>query len=877
MPKTHRFSFRSLEELKDEIARQGLDLPTTDDLAVLATPVRYGRLTVPNRLAVHPMEGCDGTPDGAPDELTFRRYRRFAAGGAGLIWVEATAVVPDGRANPRQLWLHEGSADGFKAMLEAARQAAVEADGCRPVFVLQLTHSGRYSRPGGAPSPIIAHHNPILDPRHGLSPEYPLISDEELDLLQDAWARAAMLAAEAGFDAVDVKSCHRYLVSELLACHTRENSRYGGGYENRTRLLRETVRKIRQAVGDEVEVTCRLNAYDAIDYPYGWGVDREDVSKPDLTDPLRLIGQLREMGFGGINITAGNPYFNPFVNRPADWMIANAPDPPEHPLAGVARMVGIAGQVQRAYPDLTVVGSGYSWLRQYFPHFAAAAVSRGWVSIVGLGRGAVAYPDFARDILRTGAMDRHKVCVACSSCTQIMRDGGGTGCVVRDSDVYAPILKQGRSRDRDVLRELASRCRGCADAMCTAACPAGVDVPGFLGALADGDEKAAFDILRAANVLPGICGAVCPVEVQCQSACIQNVLGEGPVPIAEIQKNLSLRAMEAGWAAMELPGQTTGRRMAVVGAGPGGLSAAAELLRRGHCVTVFERGGQPGGKLVGVIPSMRLPADAAQAEIQAVFGPVPPERLEWRFGRSLGADFTLDDLTEQGYDAVVLAVGLGNGPSLASEGRPEGLMEAGDFLRHMNRNAGHSCPARVAVIGGGNTAVDAAVCAARRGAEDVYLVYRRSYNQMPAWPDERDEALHAGVHLMLLCQPVGYQTDTGGRLTGVRLVRTELGPPDDSGRRGPVHVAGSEFVLAVDMALEAMGEHMEPMPPEALAGVEQTSGGLIKVEPGTFRTTRPGVWAVGDVVNGGTTVVQAVAEGRRAALDIEAALTAPEG
>jgi 2,4-dienoyl-CoA reductase-like NADH-dependent reductase (Old Yellow Enzyme family) len=315
----------------------------------------------------------------------------------------------------------------------------------RPVLVLQLTHSGRYSKPEGVPAPRIAHHSPIDSASH-VTPETPLLTDAYLDDLIAAFVQAARLAREAGIDAVDIKACHRYLLSELLASFTREHSRYGGSFENRTRLLREVVRAIRRELPD-LTVTSRLNIYDALPAPYGWGMASDGSMTPDLTEPLRLIGELRDLGYPGINTTIGNPYYNPYFGRPADLPIKGASVPDEHPLTSFHRFIHLTRAVQEAYPDLNIIGSGYAWIRQFFPQVAAAVLERKWATMIGLGRGAFAYPDFARDILQQGAMDPKKVCATCSMCTQIMRDGGCTGCVVRDAEVYGPIYREGRRQN----------------------------------------------------------------------------------------------------------------------------------------------------------------------------------------------------------------------------------------------------------------------------------------------------------------------------------------------------------------------------------------------------------------------------------------------
>ncbi|KKK84940.1 hypothetical protein LCGC14_2778290, partial [marine sediment metagenome] len=364
MAKHQTFRYGNLPELLEAIDALGVDLPVVDDVSILGEPLCLRHRELPNRLVVHPMEGCDGTGAGAPDTLTFRRYERFAAGGAGLIWVEACAVVKDGRANPRQLYLHADTLAAFAELVRRTRAAACQR-GFDPVLILQLTHSGRYSKPAGRPAPIIAHHSAVLDPLTGVGPEHPLIGDEQLDALQDDYVRAAELAAEAGFDGIDIKSCHRSLISELLASHTRPSSRYGGDYDGRTRLLREVMAKLASVVGDRLELTCRLNVYDGLEHPYGWGVSAAGKSRtipqPDLTEPIRLIGQLVELGVSCVSVTGGNPYWRPHLNRPADWATASAPVPDEHPLEGVARLVSLTRAIQEAHPDLAVVGVGYTW------------------------------------------------------------------------------------------------------------------------------------------------------------------------------------------------------------------------------------------------------------------------------------------------------------------------------------------------------------------------------------------------------------------------------------------------------------------------------------------------------------------------------------
>jgi len=871
MAKHERFHYRTVEEIAADVERLGLDLGLQDRLEPLFKPVPVGGLVAPNSMAVHPMEGCDGTREGAPDELTFRRYRRFAAGGAGLLWFEATAVVHEGRANPRQLYLCEKNYDGFARLAQETLRNARESMGRshRPLMILQLTHSGRYSKPEGKPKPIIAHHSKVLDFQHQLPPDYPLISDDELERLMDRFVEAAKLARRAGFDGVDIKSCHRYLIAELHASFTRENSKFGGSFENRTRFVRTLARRILDEVPDLL-VGLRMNAYDAIPYPYGFGVDKNDYTKPDLDEPKALIRQLREEGISIANISIANPYYNPHYGRPYDDPTATGYIPDEHPLEGVARIINIAAELQRDNPGFPIVSTGYSWLRQFAPYFAAAALAEGKATFAGFGRNAFAMPHFARTLIEEGEWDPTEVCITCSSCTQIMRDGGRTGCVVRDGEVYGPIYMEGRMRDPAEVRKLAETCRNCVAPTCRRGCPADVDIPGFVTAIADGDDREAYRILRRTNVLPEICSLVCPAEVQCEGRCIQRYLRGAPVPIKLLQRYVSEKARKEGWVRVEPPEEKTGKHIALIGAGPAGLACAIGLLERGHEVTIFDATGAVAGTAGATIPPERLSTDMAEAEVKALIGGVPSERLHWRTGEVLGRDMTLADVKAQGYDAIFLATGLSESIPLPGARRPEtGVTDALSFLKAAKRGEWKEMPDSLAVLGGGNTALDAAVTARRLGARDVYIVYRRSFAEMPAWPDERDAALAAGVHFLILTQPLDYATDQAGRLTGLEVARTRLGEPDESGRRRPVVIAGSEYVLDVGLVIEAIGQRPGDELAGALEGIKMTDAGLVKTASGGAATSMPGVFAGGDIVNGGTTAAQAVYEGYCAAEEID--------
>jgi len=864
------FKLRSSADLAALNERLGLHVEAQDDLVVLARPLKVGHVTVPNRLAIQPMEGCDGDSEGRPGPLTIRRYERFAAGGAGLLWMEATAVVPEGRANPRQLWLNETSKSSLADLTARIRRVAADAHGSdhRPMLVVQLTHSGRYSKPNGVPAALMAAHNPARDAVLEMPRDGQIVTDDYLDSLVDSYVEAAKIAIECGFDALDVKACHGYLLNELLGAHTREG-RHGGALENRTRLMLAIVDALRAELPDACIVT-RLNVYDAMEYPYGWGVSETDVTTPDLAEPKQLIGQLVERGVAMVDVTGGNPYFKPHYNRPFNAPVVGGYLSPEHPLAGVQRLLDLAGEIQQAFPDLPVIGSGYTWLRTLLPNVAAAAISQGRTAMAGIGRMAFAYPDFAADILTQGKMDPKKVCVACSACTQMMRDGGQAGCVVRDAQLYRPMFRRGRLADPVNLRRLAEQCRHCNEATCTQGCPAGVDISGFISEFGAGNDREAYEILRGGNAFPLVCAELCPVEQQCQGHCLQNFIGDAPLPIADIQRHLSVLAIKNGWSKLRVPAQSSGRRVAVVGAGPAGLACAAGLVEAGHSVTVFDR-ADLGGMITATIPNARVRGSLGE-EIRATFDGVDENRLTFKQA-ALSAQTPLSTLVGDEFDAVFIGLGLSEAAGVSAD-RPLGVTDALTFLRQAKQEDKPEVRGKtVAVIGGGNTALDAAITATRLGARDVHVLYRRSFNEMPAWPTERTEAVEAGVHIQILIQPLGYEP-ADGRLA-MTLCPTVLGDADESGRRRPKPMESSAYRFDVDLVIEAIGQTAPAELAEWLDDVEVVDG-LIGVND-DMETTRAGTFAGGDIIRGPDTVVAAIADGMKAARSIDRRLAAGTG
>lgn len=449
---------RNYEQFKAYCDEIGADLPVDEtmmdvDTSPLANPYTYRDRTLSNRFAVLPMEGWDGTADGHPSELTKRRWQHFGVSGAKLIWGgEAVAVRHDGRANAKQLVINDDTVGDIAGLRQDLLDAHAEKFGSADDLLigLQLTHSGRFCRPNTKDlEPRVAYQHPLLDKKFGVD-ESMLFTDDEIDELIEDFGKAAVLAQKAGYDFVDIKHCHGYLGHEFLSAMSRDG-KYGGSFENRTRFLKNTVELVR-SVAPGLDIGVRLSAIDWIpfkpgedkigepesfdngSYPFAFGGDGTGTGY-DLTEPRQFLALMEELDIQLTCITVGSPYYVPHIQRPATFPPSDGYHPPEDPLVGVARQIKVTAELKESIPNLTIVGSGYSYLQDWLPNVAQSVVKNGMTDFVGLGRMVLSYPDLPADILSGQPLQRKRICRTFSDCTTAPRNGMVSGCYPLD-DFY---------------------------------------------------------------------------------------------------------------------------------------------------------------------------------------------------------------------------------------------------------------------------------------------------------------------------------------------------------------------------------------------------------------------------------------------------------
>jgi 2,4-dienoyl-CoA reductase-like NADH-dependent reductase (Old Yellow Enzyme family) len=448
-------TLKTAAEFQDHLRSIGISLPFDETLQAgsqspLGQPLQRTNGIIGNRFCILPMEGWDGATDGRPSDLTRRRWQNFGLSGAKLIWGgEAVAVRPDGRANPNQLLLNDSTVKDIAALRELLVQTHEQHFGKTDDLLvgLQLTHSGRFARPHGKQlEPRVVYRHPLLDTRFGVRDDAAILTDDEIDRLIDDFIKAARLARDAGFAFIDVKHCHGYLGHEFLSAVDRPG-RYGGSLENRTRYLRAIIAGIREEAAG-LEIGVRVSIYDFVPFqpgPEGIGVPAPISGKyrhafggdgtglgVDLAEPRAVLEMLEQLGIELVCSTAGSPYYNPHMQRPAAFPPSDGYQPPEDPLLGVARQIDAASRIKAMFPRLIIVGSGYSYLQEWLPHVGQRVIRDNKADFIGLGRMVLAYPGFAADVLAGRPLARKRLCRTFSDCTTAPRNGMVSGCYPLD-------------------------------------------------------------------------------------------------------------------------------------------------------------------------------------------------------------------------------------------------------------------------------------------------------------------------------------------------------------------------------------------------------------------------------------------------------------
>jgi len=478
-------SLTSPDALNERLADLGLNIRADRQLRFgpdtpLAQPIRLAGVTLANRWCIHPMEGADATLDGRPTNWTRRRWRHFGQSGAKLIWGgEAVAVRPDGRSNPRQLLINERNVRALRALRELLVDEHCKAFGQSGLIVgLQLIHAGRFAAPGSCdhPEPKILYRHPILDRTGNIPPDHPVVTDDWIEELIEAFIAAAQMAADAGFDLVDIQHCHGHLGHEFLSAHTRPGP-FGGSFENRTRFLRRVVEGIRRKL-PKLIIGVRVSAYDTVPYeggphrvgrpvdfrsllPYRWGfgVDAANPLLIDLAEPRKFVRLCRDLGAAAVSVSAGSPYYSPHIHRPAAFASCDGYRPPEDPLLGAGRLLDVAADLKAHSQDspaeaqMLFVGAGYSYFQEYLAHVAQWMIARGRIDMVGIGRMALCYWQMPTDLLAGRPIQPGRICRTFSDCVTSARRGFISGCFPLDPAYHlsqpGKDLRAMKRRDRD--------------------------------------------------------------------------------------------------------------------------------------------------------------------------------------------------------------------------------------------------------------------------------------------------------------------------------------------------------------------------------------------------------------------------------------------
>ena len=773
----------------------------------LFSPLTIRNCTFPNRIMLTAAVTRLAAEDGHVTQNIKDRYRRIAQGGVGSMVVEAAVVLPS-RSSFNLRISDDQFIDELADLVKAIRTVNPDLK-----IGLQLIHFLKVARSGW--------RQKVED-----------LKPEEIGVIPGQFAGGAARARTAGFDFVELHMAHFTTLASFLSLVNKRTDDYGGDFEGRIKLPTDVVLAARKAVGD--------------DYLIGARILGEEFTKEGntLLQSARAGRRLASLGLDYLSVSAGErfedaepplPNFPPFAGTgysgyrmsPRWWN----PDGVQVYLAeGVRQSVGEAGYTT------PVVAAG----KIRMPDLAEEVLAQGKADFIGMARALFADPDWPTKA-KAGKPDEIVKCAACGYCSESDERYETVTCIEwPKGELNAPYPWH-----------LVPPCK--------AACPAGLDIRNYIDLAAHGHFEKALEVIEEKIPFPGTIGRVCPHP--CETKCNRKELDQS-IAINGLKRFITDAVYARGTKAVTPAPRIHDERVAVIGSGPTGLTAAFNLVRMGYGVTVFEALPIPGGMLTVGIPEYRLPRDIVKREIENI----KKAGVELRLNSPVGTDgLTLASL-EQGYKAVFVATGAHKSVPLRVPGEEsEGVLRGTAFLKDVNLGHTVKIGKKVAVIGGGNVAIDAARTALRLGA-DVILIYRRSKEEMPAYQEEVEQADKEGVRIEFLAMPARIM-NTNGRVTGVECLRTALGAPDESGRKRPEVIAGSAFVLSADTVIAAIGE----TPDLAFLGnmFEKEAGTFLKAHPHSCATARAGVFAGGDAVTGPRTVIEAIVVGRKAAMAIE--------
>ena len=771
----------------------------------LFSPLKVGRCVFPNRIMATAAVTRLASEDGHVTEGLTHRYQRMAAGGLGAMVVEAAVVLPS-RSSYNLRISDDSFVPELREFVERVRTANPDVK-----IGLQLIHFLKLSRSGW--------RQKVED-----------LKAEEIRAIPVQFAHAATRARSAGFDFVEIHMAHFTTLASFLSLVNMRPDLYGGDFEGRVKLPVEVVQATRSAVGDDYTVGMRMNGEEFV------------KGGNTLLQSRRIARRLAGHGVDYISVSAGERF-------------EDAAPPPEGspPFAGTGysgyRMsprwwhpdgvqVYLAEGVRKAIRDAgystPVVTAG----KIRTPEVAEEVLVGHKADVIGMARTLLCDPDWPLKAKQGRAVDI-VLCAACGYCSEADERYEKVRCIQwpkESLNAPSPWL-------------LAPPC--------SAACPAGLDVRGYIDCLSQGRYDEAMELIEDRIPLPGVVARVCPrfCEARCNRACI-----EEPIAINALKRFVVDRVRAKGKSDKPAPPRAFGK-VAVVGSGPAGLSAAYYLRKMGYGVTVFEAAAEAGGMLAMGIPRYRLPREVLKEDVDGIRDAGVEIMLNTRVGQG---DTTLEKLRQRGYQAFFIAVGAHKAGRLGIPSEnAEGVVEGVSWLREVNTGADAQVGERVVVVGGGNVAVDCARTALRLGAKEVTVAYRRSVNEMPAISQDVEEAQREGIRFQFLSSPCQIVCEDEA-CRGLECRLTELGDPDESGRRRPLPVEGSEFLLEADMVISAVGEEPDLAFLEG-TGIALTPDSTVEVDPATLATSLEGVFAGGDAVTGAATVIEAIASGRKAA------------